>query len=135
MYGDVMTGSMERAIEETNRRREIQLRHNEEKGVVPITIHKAVRETVRAYEAVQDVASQYSGEAKLTADGAVRIEDIPILIASLEKDMKDLAKGMEFEKAAGVRDEIVELRKLLGTSDGKLGQEKRKLRRAKTARY
>jgi excinuclease ABC subunit B len=132
MYADTITGSMERAIEETNRRREIQRTYNEQMGVEPITIKKAVRETVRAYEAVQEVSSQYSSETleKIGADGkAVRVEDIPILIASLEKDMKDLAKAMEFEKAAGVRDEIMGLRKLLGTSDGHLGMEKRRMRR------
>ena len=62
-------------------------------------------------------------------DAAVRVEDIPILIAAMEKEMKDLAKAMEFEKAAGVRDEIESLRKIAGTSDGRLGQEKRKVRR------
>jgi excinuclease ABC subunit B len=79
-----------------------------------------------------DVSSQYSEEtmAKLGKDGsALRIEDIPMLISSMEKDMKDLAKAMEFEKAASIRDEIQSLRALLGTSDGRLGQDKRRNRR------
>jgi excinuclease ABC subunit B len=138
MYADVITGSMERALAETERRREVQRAYNEKHGVEPVTIMKQVRETVRAYEAVQDMAAQYSDEtmAKLGKDGQpIRIEDIPILIGSLEKEMKDLAKAMEFEKAASVRDEIVAMRKLLGTSDGKLGVEKRKFKRQKTARY
>ncbi|CAN5571297.1 excinuclease ABC subunit UvrB [soil metagenome] len=129
MYADRITGSMQRALDETDRRREIQREYNVRENLTPINIKKEVRETVRAYE---EVASQYSSEtlAKISNDGsAVRIEDIPILIASLEKDMKDLAKSMEFEKAAGIRDEIQAMRKLLGTSDGRLGQEKRKLRR------
>ena len=129
MYADNITGSMERAIEETNRRRMIQVRYNEEHGTSPQTIMKKVHETVRAYDAVAEVVSQYNSEtmAKIGADGApIRVEDIPILVASLEKEMKDLAKAMEFEKAASVRDEINDLRKLLGTSDGRLGQDKRR---------
>jgi excinuclease ABC subunit B len=91
-----------------------------------------VRETIRSYESVAEVVSQYSSElkSKIGKDGAaIRIEDIPILIDNLEKDMKDLAKAMEFEKAATVRDEIQSLRALLGTSDGRLGSGKRKLKR------
>ncbi|MEZ0325188.1 MAG: excinuclease ABC subunit UvrB [Fimbriimonas sp.] len=138
MYADVITGSMERALAETARRREVQLAYNKERGVEPVTINKVVRETVRAYEAVQDMAAQYSDATyeKLGKDGQpIRIEDIPILISSLERDMKDLAKAMEFEKAAGIRDEIQAMRKLLGTSDGHLGVEKRRFKRQKTARY
>ena len=132
MYADVMTGSMQRAIEETNRRRETQRRYNEEHGTAPTTVLKVIRETVRSQEAVAEVISQYSAEtrSKIGKDGApIRVEDIPILIDGLEKDMKDLAKAMEFEKAATVRDEIQSLRALLGTSDGKLGSGKRKLKR------
>jgi excinuclease ABC subunit B len=132
MYADVITGSMERAIGETNRRRDTQLRYNELHGTEPVTVHKIVRETVRSYEAVAEVVSQYSSEtrSKLGKDGSpIRVEDIPILIDNLEKDMKDLAKAMEFEKAANIRDEIVALRGLLGTSDGRLGSGKRKLKR------
>jgi excinuclease ABC subunit B len=138
MYADVMTGSMQRAIEETNRRREMQIAYNVEHGVSPATVNKLVRETVRSYEAVKEVASQYSSETmqRLGQDGQpVRIEDIPLLIGQLEREMKDFAKTMEFEKAAKVRDEILELRKLLGTSSGHLGQEKRKMKRQKVGRY
>ncbi len=138
MYADVITGSMERALAETSRRREVQMAYNVERGLEPVTINKVIRETVRAYEAVQDMAAQYSDETheKLGKDGQpIRIEDIPILISSLERDMKDLAKAMEFEKAAAVRDEIQAMRKLLGTSDGHLGVEKRRFKRQKTARY
>lgn len=131
MYADTITGSMERAIAETDRRREIQKRYNEEHGVAPQTVTKIVRETVRSYESAEAVASQYSSETleKIGKDGSpVRLEDIPILITSLEKDMKDLAKSMEFEKAAAVRDEINSLRKFLGTDPSRtLGTDKRKL--------
>lgn len=137
MYADNMTGSMERAIGETNRRRMIQQRYNEENGTSPTTVLKTVRETVRAYDAVAEVVSQYNAEtlSKVGADGApIRVEDIPILVASLEKEMKDLAKAMEFEKAAQVRDEIESLRKILGTSDGRLGQDKRRNKRMQRMR-
>ncbi|MFY9233485.1 MAG: excinuclease ABC subunit UvrB [Fimbriimonadaceae bacterium] len=115
MYADNMTGSMQRALDETNRRREVQATYNTEHGVSPRTVDKVVRETVRAYEPVEQIVAQY-GE-----DGAIRIEEIPLLISALEKEMKDLAKAMEFEKAAKVRDEIQRLRGILGTSDGKIG--------------
>jgi excinuclease ABC subunit B len=130
MYADNITGSMQRALDETSRRRAIQLEYNEKNGVEPITVIKEVRETIRSYDAVAEVVSQYNDATmeKVGKDGApVRVEDIPVLIASMEKEMKDLAKAMEFEKAAAVRDEIEALRKIAGTSDGRLGQEKRKL--------
>jgi excinuclease ABC subunit B len=136
MYADVMTGSMKRAIEETDRRRATQRRYNEEHGISPQTVAKTVRETVRAYDAVAEVVSQYSAEtkAKLGKDGELRIEDIPLLISSLEREMKDLAKVMEFEKAGKVRDEISSLRQLLGTSDGRIGVDKRRNKRMVRAR-
>ena len=131
MYADNITGSMERAINETNRRREVQRQYNIDNGTEPVTINKEVRETIRSYDKVEEVAAQYSDETRSAIlDGTpVRVEDIPILISSMEKEMKDLAKAMEFEKAAHVRDEIEGLRKIMGTSDGRLGQEKRKVRR------
>ncbi len=132
MYADNITGSMQRALDETERRRTIQREYNEKNGTAPMTIKKEVRQTVRHYDAVAEVAAQYSPETrdKIGKDGSpIRVEDIPILIASLEKDMKDLAKSMEFEKAAHIRDEITALRGILGTSDGRLGQEKRKMKR------
>jgi excinuclease ABC subunit B len=137
MYADNVTGSMERAIDETNRRRETQRRYNEEHGMSPQTVTKMVRETVRAYDTVREVAGQYSEEtlAKLGKDGAdLRIDEIPLLVSDLEKQMKDLSKAMEFEKAAQVRDEILALRKLLGTSDGRLGVDKRRNKRMQRSR-
>jgi len=137
MYADNVTGSMQRAIEETDRRRAIQQRYNEEHGVSPQTVNKVVRETVRSYDSAEAVANQYTDDTleKIGKDGLpVRLEDIPILIASLEKDMKDLAKAMEFEKAAQVRDEINSLRKLAGVDPTRsLGQDKRKLPAARKA--
>lgn len=132
LYADTITRSMQAAIDETNRRREIQENYNREHGYTPKTVEKVVRETVRAreFDAVAEITSQYSADvAQSLGDGSpVRIEDLPLLIGALEKQMKDYAKLMEFEKAAGVRDEIQKLRQLMGTSDGRLGvSAKRKL--------
>jgi excinuclease ABC subunit B len=118
-YADTITGSMQRAIDETNRRREIQLEYNQKHNISPVTVAKEVRETIRAYEAVKDIAAQYADE--LEVDGTLRLDEIPVVIDALEKEMKDLAKAMEFEKAAQVRDKIGELRKMLGATDGKIG--------------
>lgn len=129
LYADRITGSMERAIDETNRRREIQEKYNEEHGIVPQTVKKEIRETVRSYEAVAELRSQYNAdvEGALDPDQPIRVEDIPMVIGQLEKQMKELAKDMEFERAAAVRDEISQLRQTLGVSDGRIGVEKRKL--------
>jgi excinuclease ABC subunit B len=115
---------------ETDRRREIQRAYNELHGTRPQTVKKEVRETIRSYEMVAEMAAQYGDEVRenLNNDGLpLRIEDLPILISDLEKQMKELAKTMEFEKAAAVRDEIASLRKMMGVSEGSLGREKRKL--------
>jgi excinuclease ABC subunit B len=131
LYADTVTGSMERAIAETNRRREVQRQYNEEHGIMPQTVAKVVRETVRSYDVVKDVATQYT--AKTLDGGPIRVEDIPMLVDAMEREMKDLAKLMEFEKAAEVRDEIVRLRQMMGLTEGKLGvSAKRKLRRVRT---
>ncbi len=128
LYADTITGSMQRALDETNRRREVQLAYNREHGVEPTTIAKAVRETVRSYDAVAEIVSQYNAE--LSTKGDLRVEDIPMLIGALEQEMKDLAKAMEFEKAAQKRDEIIDLRKLMGVTDGKIGvSSRRRVRR------
>lgn len=133
LYADHITRSMQAAIDETNRRRTVQQDYNDLHGYSPETVRKEVRETIRAheYDAVSEVIAQYSADSEtvLGEDGLpVRLEDLPLLISALEKQMKDLAKAMEFEKAATVRDEIQKLRGLMGTSDGKLGiSAKRKL--------
>lgn len=131
LYADTITDSMGRAIDETNRRREVQHAYNVAHGVEPYTIKKEVRETVRSYEVVKELSAQYNSAASTTLldDGTpLRLEDIPMLVAELERKMKDLAKAMEFEKAAEVRDEIAGLRKLAGLGEGrKIGQEKRRL--------
>jgi excinuclease ABC subunit B len=96
-------------------------------------VAKAVRETVRSYDAVSEISAQYgdAGNASLEGDGAaIRLEEVPVLISALEKDMKEYAKAMEFERAAEVRDQIMALRELIGiSSDRKITRTgKRKMR-------
>ncbi|MCW5941136.1 MAG: excinuclease ABC subunit UvrB [Fimbriimonadaceae bacterium] len=126
MYADHVTDSMRAAIDETNRRREVQRAYNEAHGVKPTTIAKEIRQTVRSAEvdAVAEVMAQYTAE--VASEETIRVEDIPVLIDALEKEMKDLAKAMEFEKAAQIRDQILELRKTLGLTDGRLGRDRRR---------
>ena len=115
LYADKMTGSMQRALDETNRRRKIQLAYNKQHQVTPQTVAKEIRESVRSSEVVAEQKASY-GKAKAEVK-QIRLEDIPLLIASLEKEMKSLSKSLEFEKAAQIRDEIVKLRKQLGAAE------------------
>lgn len=118
MYADTITGSMQRAIDETQRRRKIQQEFNEKHGTAPKTVQKAVRETVRSYNFIMEGGVEYDGKlVKTGKDDALLLEEIPLEIARLEKEMKLLAKGMQFEEAAKVRDEIFELRRLAGLAD------------------
>ena len=99
MYADELTDSIEKAITETNRRRKIQRQYNEENGIIPQTIKKAVRDTIKAI-IVEEEKSKYS------SDNNKSIEEI---ISDLTEQMIIYAKNMEFEKAAQIRDKIKEL--------------------------
>ena len=103
MYADELTESMEKAITETNRRRKIQEQYNKENGIVPQTIKKSVRDTIKA-TIVEDVQSQY----QINKD-----ESVEEIINKLTDEMLKHAKNMEFEKAAELRDKIKELENLL----------------------
>ncbi len=111
LYADKITGSMQRAIDETNRRRQIQLEYNRQHGIEPETVRKEVRETVRAYKVAEE------REAYRVADtDRVAFEDLPLVIDRLEKEMRQCAKNLEFERAAILRDEILRLRRILEQS-------------------
>ncbi|MDW8103845.1 MAG: excinuclease ABC subunit UvrB, partial [Armatimonadota bacterium] len=110
LYADNITRSMQRAIDETNRRRKIQMEYNEKHGITPQSIVKAVREVVRA-EKVAEKRPEYTVRPQLP-DNATP-EDIHTVIAELEKEMKAAAKALEFERAAEIRDEIFRLKQLL----------------------
>ena len=103
MYADELTESMEKAISETNRRREIQMKYNEEHGITPQTINKSVRDTIRA-TVLEDVSAEYDIK---------KDENIEKVITKLTDEMLKCASRMEFEKAAELRDKIKELQDLL----------------------
>lgn len=96
MYADELTDSMEKAISETNRRRKIQDAYNKEHGIVPQTIKKSIRDTIKA-SIVEEAESQYN----LSKDA--NLEEI---IAKMTDEMLMYAANMDFEKAAELRDKI-----------------------------
>jgi len=107
MYADRITDSMQRAIDETNRRRAIQQKHNQEHGIEPHSIVKEVRDlTDRVRTAAEDRAG-YAAAAKMPK------AEVGHLVSELEQQMKEAAARLEFEKAALLRDQILELRRQL----------------------
>ena len=108
MYADVMTDSMRNAIDETNRRREIQEAYNEEHGITPTTIKKAVRDLIAVSKAVAET------EVKLKKDPeSMSKKELKNLISQLEKQMRQAAADLNFEQAAELRDKMLELKKNL----------------------
>jgi excinuclease ABC subunit B len=114
MYADIITGSMQRAIDETHRRRNIQERYNREHGITPQGIKKAVKDIAERVQAVAERGESYIA-------GAVSRDEIIHSIKDLEREMKTAAKNLEFEKAALVRDRILDLRKALMAEDEDVG--------------
>ena len=108
MYADVMTDSMRNAIEETNRRREIQEAYNKEHGITPTTIKKAVRDLIAVSKAVAET------EVKLKKDPeSMSKKELKNLISQLEKQMRQAAAELNFEEAANLRDRMIEVKKML----------------------
>jgi len=101
MYADELTDSMEKAISETNRRRKIQSKYNEEHGIVPKTIQKSIRDTIKA-SIVEEAQAEYN---------LGKEADLQEIIDKLTDEMLKYASEMEFEKAAELRDKIKELEK------------------------
>jgi len=108
MYADNITDSMRRAIDETNRRRAVQIRYNEEHGITPATIQKAVRDVIESGRAAM-ARSVYGSELPKTAT----LDEIMLTLADLEREMKQAARELNFEHAAEVRDEIARIKKML----------------------
>ena len=105
MYADQMTDSMKQAITETKRRRSIQEAYNRKHGITPKTIQKGIRDVIRAtYAAEEQETYEAASKKKLSAEERNR------LIASLETEMKEAAKALDFERAAQLRDAILELK-------------------------
>ena len=103
MYGDSLTDSMEKAISKTNRRRSIQEAYNEEHHIIPKTIKKSIRDSIKAIQ-TENIGVEYKFEKE---------EDIQSTISKLTDEMLEHASKMEFEQAAELRDKIKELEKLL----------------------
>ena len=112
MYADVMTDSMRNAIEETNRRREIQEAYNKEHGITPTTIKKAVRDLIAVSKAVAET------EVKLKKDPeSMSKKELKNLISQLEKQMRQATADLNFEQAAELRDKMIELKKNLADAE------------------
>ncbi len=111
MYADKITDSMQRAIDETNRRREIQLEHNKKYGIIPQTIKKPIENNllslVESYRSFEDIV------AEEMVDLGIDKKDLPKLISKLEKDMHKAAKILDFERAAEIRDQLKKLREMI----------------------
>lgn len=105
MYGDTVTVSMQKAIEETNRRRAIQMQYNSDNNITPTTIKKEIRDAIHSKETAE-MMNKYVGKKMRKKSKADREE----LIASLEKEMKQAARVLDFERAAQLRDMIMEIK-------------------------
>ena len=106
MYADTITDSMRQALDETDRRRTLQEAYNEENGITPQSIRKTVRDITERVKAVAETRAEY------VTHGEIPKEDLLRLIKELEGQMKTAARNLEFEKAALLRDQIVDLRKV-----------------------
>jgi excinuclease ABC subunit B len=100
MYADVMTGSMKRAIDETNRRREIQQKYNKEHGIIPKTIIKDIKNTLEITK-------------KIDKTKDIKLKDIPEEIEKLKALMKIASQSLDFERCIEIRDTIAKLKKKL----------------------
>jgi excinuclease ABC subunit B len=107
MYADNITESMRTAIDETARRRTIQTEYNANHGIEPVGIQKAIRDITDHVRKVAEEKATYSVDGNLPKDDLMR------MIVELEKQMKSAAKALEFEKAAMLRDQVIEMRKAL----------------------
>jgi excinuclease ABC subunit B len=115
MYADGMTRSMKAAIDETYRRRAIQIAYNEAHGIQPRGIVKEIKDISDRLRAVAEEHSEYRTEGKSRAGIIAELprDEVTRMIKDLESQMKTAARDLEFEKAALVRDQIVELRRLI----------------------
>ncbi len=134
LYADHVTDSMSRAIGETNRRREIQVRYNEEHGIIPQSIVKPIRDLIDLQQVAEEIEGYQPSKEILTADELINLAEtqrgkVPWDVArllmlspveleqtidALERAMRKAAAELQFEKAAALRDQITELRKGLG---------------------
>ena len=107
MYADIMTDSMKQAIEETTRRRVMQEAYNRQHGITPQGIRKTIHDITERVRAIAETKTPYA------AQGDIPKDDLTRLVKDLEKQMKEAAHNLEFEKAALLRDQIIDLRKVI----------------------
>ena len=107
MYADHITDSMQKAIDETNRRRTIQIEYNKKHGITPKTIQKEIRDVIRATQAAEEPESYLT---KVTDGKKLTKAEKTTLLESLETEMKEAARALDFERAAELRDTILELK-------------------------
>ena len=123
MYADVMTDSMKRAIEETKRRRKLQMQYNEEHGITPTTIRKAVRDLITTAREVAETEKKLGKEPE-----DMNREELEEMIVKVEKQMRAAAAELNFEMAAELRDQMILLRQNLEDAtdtDRRIRREKR----------
>lgn len=116
MYADQMTDSMRAAIDETSRRRQKQVAFNQEHGITPVSIHKAIRDLTDQLSADAKEKAMAVGEAKtgyVAGRDKTSRPELKKIIGEMEKQMKEAARNLEFEKAAALRDEMYALRAIL----------------------
>lgn len=106
MYGDKVTDSMDRALRETERRRQLQMAHNEQHGIQPQTIRKKVLDIIEATKVAEQKAEYLTGGAA----GKLSKKERQKIIQRLEAEMKEAAKNLQFERAAELRDALLELK-------------------------
>ena len=106
LYGDHVSNAMQSAIDETNRRRAYQLKYNEEHGIQPESITKAIQDIAQGIRTLEATS-----QTKLEDFDPFEVDELTDYIVDLEEHMKEAARNLEFEKAARLRDQIAELRK------------------------
>jgi excinuclease ABC subunit B len=116
MYADRITDSMKRAIDETNRRRAKQVKFNQEHGIIPVSIHKAIHDLTEEMSA--KAVGEMRGEYRTRDASGIPRNELRTIIGEMEKQMKEAARNLEFERAAALRDEMYELKVLLAEEEG-----------------
>ncbi|MBA2776379.1 MAG: excinuclease ABC subunit UvrB [Chloroflexia bacterium] len=122
MYADTMTRSMKAAIDETYRRRQMQIEHNEAHGIQPRGIVKEIRDLTDRVRAVAEEHAEYvTGDSGTGVIAHIPRDELMRMVKDLESRMKTAAKNLEFEKAALLRDQVVELRRIVEVDPVKVG--------------
>ena len=112
MYADTITDSMREALDETNRRREIQMKYNEEHGITPQTIKKAVRDLISISKVIAKEEVRFEKDPE-----SMTKKELEKLIGEIQKKMQKAAADLNFEAAAELRDKMLELKKQLNNME------------------